>query len=258
MEPPRGCRNPSTASDEHSNGSCDHDVLAHSYFNYGPSSSRKFLAKDPVLHGPLTASKLISKKLRWITLGGQYDWTRKIYYEDPAPPFPKDIADLVQGLFPEMKAEAAIVNLYSPGDALSLHRDVSEQSGNELISISLGCDGIFVIGPNRDPDAGPSSLARDGEHDNSEYAVLRLRSGDVLCMSGESLFAWHGLPKVVAGTCPVWMKDWPAQQKTDDNGTTISGSPDFEDWRGWMSTKRINLNVRQMFNEVRSTSLPVR
>lgn len=249
MEPPdTHTGEPYTATAENAHGTSDNTFLANSYFNYDPSSSRSFPARDPALHSPLSASKLISKKLRWITLGGQYDWTRKIYHQGPAPPFPEDIADLVQGLFPQMKAEAAIVNLYSPGDALSLHRDISERSGNELISISLGCDGIFVIGPNTHVDADQPPLAPDDHPEGAAYAALRLRSGDVLCMSGEARFAWHGLPKVVAGTCPEWMKDWPARQRSDGNEATSSDMLDFEGWRSWMATKRINLNVRQMFD----------
>ena len=127
-----------------------------------------------------------------------------------------------------MKAEAAIVNLYSPGDTLSLHRDVSEECGAPLVSISLGCDGIFVVG--LDPLDG----------DEPRIATVRLRSGDAVLMSGESRYAWHGVPKVLKGTCPKWMEDWPAQKGGEDGGG-------FEEWKGWMKGKRINLNVRQMF-----------
>ncbi|KAK4691607.1 hypothetical protein P7C71_g5423, partial [Lecanoromycetidae sp. Uapishka_2] len=44
-----------------------------------------------------------------------------------------DIAAFIHGLFPEMKPEAAIVNVYTPGDTLSLHRDVSEECENGLM-----------------------------------------------------------------------------------------------------------------------------
>ena len=81
----------------------------------------------------------------------------------------------------------------------------------------------------------------EGETAETEarVAVLRLKSGDAVLMSGESRFAWHGVPKVVEGTCPEWMKGWPWEG--DEGGK-------FERWRGWMSGKRINLNVRQMFD----------
>ncbi|KAK5166842.1 uncharacterized protein LTR77_007571 [Saxophila tyrrhenica] len=199
-----------------------------SYFD-ACSSSLDFQPKDPTIHKPFNTSQYLNKKLRWMTLGGQYDWTNKVYPSGSPPPFPQDIKTLVEHLFP-MKAEAAIVNLYSPGDTLSLHRDVSEECDQPLVSISLGCDGIFIAGlEGEDGNGGP------------RVAVMRLRSGDAVLMSGESRYAWHGVPKVLEGTCPEWMKDWPGMHSGSD------GSGRFAGWGGWMAGKRVNLNVRQMF-----------
>lgn len=131
-----------------------------------------------------------------------------------------------------MKAEAAIVNLYSPGDTLSLHRDVSEECGQPLVSISIGCDGIFVVGLDGTDDSGEPNVA-----------TIRLRSGDAVLMSGASRFAWHGVPKVLGGTCPEWLENWPCHAL--ERGDVCYAR--FEQWRGWMKGKRINLNVRQMF-----------
>ena len=123
-------------------------------------------------------------------------------------------------MFPDVDAQAAIVNFYSPGDTLSVHRDVSEECDSSLISISIGCDALFIA----------------SNEDGSFSSTLRLKSGDVLVMSGESRYAWHAVPKVVPGTCPAWLSDWPAS----------SIGEKYHNWRGWMSGKRINLNVRQM------------
>ena len=128
-----------------------------------------------------------------------------------------------------MTPEAAIVNVYTPGDTLSLHRDVSEESDNGLVSISLGCDAIFVAGIGSDGEGATKGIA------------LRLHSGDALYMSGKSRYLWHGVPQIMSGTCPTWLSAWPAESDCSDNRV-----PHFEDWRGWMSTKRVNLNVRQM------------
>ncbi|KAK6419465.1 hypothetical protein LTR95_017047, partial [Oleoguttula sp. CCFEE 5521] len=76
-----------------------------------------FSPRDSAVHKPISARQFLDKKLRWLTLGGQYDWTNKVYPAGTPPPFPSDIKKLVESLFP-MKAEAAIVNLYSPGDTL--------------------------------------------------------------------------------------------------------------------------------------------
>src|SRR5690554_1181854 len=50
-----------------------------SFFSYFPQSKTVFLPKDPSVHKPLTISKFMEKSLRWVTLGGQYDWTNKVY-----------------------------------------------------------------------------------------------------------------------------------------------------------------------------------
>ncbi|KAF2485696.1 hypothetical protein BDY17DRAFT_247033, partial [Neohortaea acidophila] len=201
---------------------------------FSPSASiLSFTPKDPALHKPLTTQQFLNKKLRWLTLGGQYDWTNKIYPNAEPPPFPPDIKTLIEEIFP-MKAEAAIVNLYSPGDTLSLHRDVSEECNRPLVSISLGCDGLFLVGLDGDDEGGESRMA-----------VIRLRSGDAVLMSGESRYAWHGVPKVVEGTCPTWMENWPAFEGVEGKEGV---DDDFAKWKGWMKGKRVNLNVRQMFD----------
>ena len=222
--------------------------VLNSFFNYAPSSSASFPPKDPQTHGSLKASRLVTKKLRWLTIGGQYDWTAKAYADEVAAPFPNDIAQLLQGLFPDTKAQAAILNFYSPGDTLSLHRDVSEESDKGLVSISLGCDGLFVVGlEDMDHRSGsPSELG--GEAEDADCHVLRLHSGDVLYMSGKARFAWHGVPKIITGTCPEWMRDWPAEsQLSSQLESDFTADGQYEEWRGWMAGKRINLNVRQMF-----------
>ena len=199
-----------------------------SYFDTS-SSSLTFDPKDSSIHKAFATRQFLDRKLRWMTLGGQYDWTNKIYPAGPPPGFPQDIRRLVESIFP-MKAEAAIVNLYSPGDTLSLHRDVSEECDQPLVSISIGCDGIFVVG-----------LDGSNENGGPRVATIRLQSGDALLMSGESRFAWHGVPRVLEGTCPEWLANWPCLDTKDDGR--------FQLWRGWMKGKRINLNVRQMFAE---------
>ncbi|KAK3073428.1 hypothetical protein LTR53_005006 [Teratosphaeriaceae sp. CCFEE 6253] len=205
---------------------------------------------DPASHTPLTVRRMLDKKLRWMTLGGQYDWTHKVYPSTPPPAFPADIKKLIESLFP-MQAEAAIANLYSPGDTLSIHRDVSETCAAPLVSISLGCEALFLValadgsGEKGDRDAAPTV----------RRAVLRLRSGDAVLMSGESRYAWHGVPRVLAATCPEGLRDWPAAamklETSDRVGMGVKSEEDYEDYRGWLAGKRVNLNVRQMFAEDR-------
>jgi DNA alkylation damage repair protein AlkB len=203
------------------------DESSASYFDRS-SSKLEFVPKDPLVHKPFSTQQFLNKKLRWMTLGGQYDWTAKAYPSGPPPPFPPDIKHFVEGIFP-MKAEAAIVNLYSPGNTLSLHRDVSEECDRPLVSISLGCEAIFVVG------------TTNGESDDqSEVAALRLKSGDAVLMSQGSRYAWHGVPRVLKDTCPEWLRAWPCEKNADHSSI-------YEHWRDWMSEKRVNINIRQMF-----------
>lgn len=192
-----------------------------SFFEDDPT--RLLHPKDPTMHKPITVQSMLEKKLRWATLGGQYDWTAKVYPRDSPPPFPDDITTLLRAAFPETEAQAAILNVYSAGDTLSPHRDVSEECDVGLISVSFGCDGLFLI-----------------SHDSGDGCeIIRLRSGDAVYMNGSSRFAWHGVSKIQPATCPGWLASWPYLENEP-------GTSRFETWRGWMSGKRVNLNVRQM------------
>jgi alkylated DNA repair protein alkB family protein 1 len=221
--------NPEHKTNVHMHYHVSYPAPPDSYFDQ-PSSNLVFSPRDPSSHKPITTAQYLTRKLRWMTLGGQYDWTRKLYPTGPPPAFPADLKHLIESLFP-IKAEAAIVNLYSPGDTLSLHRDVSEECNQPLVSISLGCDGIFIAG-----------LNGDGEDGGPRVSAMRLRSGDAVLMSGEARYAWHGVPKIVEGSCPGWMADWPGIGVDGEEGGR------FAQWKGWMAGKRINLNVRQMFD----------
>ncbi|KAF6240018.1 hypothetical protein HO173_001626 [Letharia columbiana] len=203
-----------------------------SFFTMSPVSPELFPPIDHTSHKALTVSQFLNRKLRWMTLGGQYNWTEKKYPAENAPSFPEDIAAFFHHLFPDMRPEAAILNVYAPGDTLSVHRDVSEESDNELVSISFGCDGIFIVGLETEKGEEPKCVG------------VRLHSGDAVVMSGPARFAWHGVPQVIGNSCPVSLRDWPAI--ADDESTTSVGEDPYEAWRGWMSNKRINLNMRQM------------
>ncbi|KAG5923155.1 hypothetical protein E4U42_005045 [Claviceps africana] len=201
-----------------------------SFFSLSPSSSSPpcFLPKDPAIHKPLTAHQVLTRRLHWLTLGGQYDWTNRVYPDHEPPPFPPDLARFLETLFPETRAQAAIVNFYTPGDTMMMHRDVSEQTDKGLVSLSFGCDCLFMIAPDTPlPDPGTQLRPK-------KYLLLRLRSGDAIYMTREARYAWHGVPKVIRGTCPEYLRKWPSE-----NGQ-------YTAWEGWMDNKRINLNVRQM------------
>jgi alkylated DNA repair protein alkB homolog 1 len=195
--------------------------------SYFDPSAEKLEYPPKASHSAIDTHKMLDKKLRWVTLGGQYDWTNKVYPPGAPPGFPPDIKRLIQRLYPAINPEAAICNVYSPGDTLAIHRDVSEECANPLVSISLGCESIFVAGVDA-PD----------QHGRCRVAPIHLRSGDAVVMMGEARWAWHGVAKVMPDTCPKWMEDWPAVGENAER---------YQAHKGWMKGKRVNLNVRQMF-----------
>ncbi|CAG8957694.1 hypothetical protein HYFRA_00000029 [Hymenoscyphus fraxineus] len=184
---------------------------------------------------PLNTVQFLQKKLRWLTLGSQYDWTTRSYPESSPTPFPPDIAELVTTLFPSsFTPESGVVLLYSPKDYMPVHRDVSEECQRGLASFSLGCDGLFIIAKDKYPGGDESDEGRE-----QEMVVLRVRSGDVVQMNGETRWSWHAMPKVMANTCPEWLSEWPVREG--------EGAKEFEKWRGFMRGKRLNISCRQVW-----------
>lgn len=221
----RDLSNPAHKTNLHLHYDIQYPPPGESFFIH-PRESIVFTPKEPEKHPALSMERAFERKLRWITLGGQYDWTNKVYPEESPPDFPEDIARLLKGVFADMEPQAAIVNIYSAGDTLSLHRDVSEETNRGLVSISLGCDGLFIIGLRDSNDPSDPRASR--------YHTLRLRSGDAVYMSEKARYAWHGVPKIISGTVPKLLDSWPGAQ-----------FPSWQEYR-FMHDKRVNLNVRQM------------
>ncbi|PBP15576.1 Clavaminate synthase-like protein [Diplocarpon rosae] len=209
-----------------------------SFFSYPPHSKHEvYTPRRPSSNlKPLNTTQFLAKKLRWLTLGSQYDWTTRAYPPDSPTPFPRDIASLVATLFrAAFTPESGVVLLYSPKDFMPVHRDVSEQCDRGLASFSLGCDGLFLLSRDVTPrgEVDESDLERA-----MEMCVLRVRSGDCVWMGGETRWCWHAMPKVLASTCPEWLGEWPAEE---------GGRREFEKWRGYMRGKRLNLSCRQVW-----------
>ena len=179
---------------------------------------------------PLPATKLL-KKLRWATLGEQFDWTNRAY--DPAlphAPFPPFLASLSQRLArPALDSalafspEAAIINFYHEGDTLGGHIDDMEEDWSKpIVSISLGCDAIFLLG---------------GETREEVPSAVFLRSGDVVLMSGECRRCYHGVPRIFTERSPTCV-----YSRSD---VLIAEHCQHEICR-FLRNVRININVRQV------------
>ncbi|KAL9225553.1 hypothetical protein vseg_001459 [Gypsophila vaccaria] len=174
---------------------------------------------------------VLLRKLRWSTLGLQFDWSQRNYNVHlPHNKIPDELCQLAKRLaVPAMpvgddfKPEAAIVNYFASGDTLGGHLDDMELDWSKpIVSMSLGCKGIFLLG---------------GKSREDEPMAMFLRSGDVVLMAGEARECFHGVPRIF----------------TDEQHSEItalekllSTDSDCCFWE-YIKTSRININIRQVF-----------
>lgn len=89
-------------------------------------------------------------------------------------------------------AEACLVNFYNSTAKMGLHQDKDEQDfAAPVVSVSLGDTGLFRIG---------------GTTKGGKTQSVKLASGDVLVMGGESRLCYHGIDRIIAGTS-ILLKD---------------------------------------------------
>ncbi|MFF5975708.1 alpha-ketoglutarate-dependent dioxygenase AlkB family protein [Streptomyces sp. NPDC012769] len=82
--------------------------------------------------------------------------------------------------------DTALVNFYADGARMGMHQDKEERSGAPVVSLSLGDTCVFRLGNTEDR--------------GRPYTDVELASGDLFVFGGPSRFAYHGVPKVYAGT----------------------------------------------------------
>lgn len=133
------------------------------------------------------SKRLEIQSLRWVTLGYHYDWEHRMY-SDYYQPFPADLselcADIVRAASSSwtLDAQAAIINLYHPGSSMGGHQDDAELSKDHpIVSLSLGCPCVFLLG---------------GLTKEEAPLPIILRSGDAIVFGGSSRLRYHGVPKI--------------------------------------------------------------
>ena len=112
----------------------------------------------------------------------------------PWPPIPDRVMDVWRAVadYPHLP-EACLVNYYAPGTKMGLHQDADEQDfAAPVVSISLGDACLFRLGGTSRKDPTRS---------------VRLSSGDVVVLGGESRLAFHGVDRIYPGTSTV-LRDW--------------------------------------------------
>ena len=115
----------------------------------------------------------------------------------PWPPIPEMVLDVwrkVSG-YPR-DPEACLVNRYEPAAKMGLHQDRDEEDFDApVVSISLGDTCLFRVG----------GLTRD-----APTKSLRLSSGDVVVLGGDSRLAFHGVDRIYPGTSTL-LSGWFAE-----------------------------------------------
>lgn len=192
------------------------------------------IPKSGVKNKRLNTEQFLYSKLRWLTLGEQYDWPTRSYAKH-ATPFPQDLSKLVTGLFPPIRPESGVVLIYSGKDFMPVHRDVSEQCQRPLASFSVGCDGIFILARGEDNGTGENT---------PRTVAIKVRSGDCVHLDGEARWAWHAMARTIPSTCPSYLASWPVGTP----GATSEEERAYKKWKGYMATKRINVSCRQVWD----------
>ncbi|KAF3492987.1 hypothetical protein DY000_02057866, partial [Brassica cretica] len=156
------------------------------------------------------SASVLLRKLRWSTLGLQFDWSKKH-------------AAIAMPAGEEFRPEGAIVNYFGLGHTLGGHLDDMEADWSKpIVSMSLGCKAIFLLG---------------GKSKEDPPHAMYLRSGDVVLMAREARACFHGVPRIFI------------DEENADIGALESElsheSGDF--FAEYIKTSRININIRQVF-----------
>ena len=207
--------------------------------NVGKNAGWAHLSPEPTGGAPLCtlAATRLLLKLRWATIGPPYDWTSRQYDMDAAcVPVPPRVVDTCAQLAAaaghrdfERGALAGLINYYRAGDALAGHVDDAERDMSApIVSVSLGCPCVFLLG-GTDRDVTPT-------------AVL-MRSGDAVVLSGASRSCYHGLPRIFT-----------AEEGCLDGAGDALGCPEYlgdptawceePDVARYIANGRVNVSVR--------------
>jgi DNA alkylation damage repair protein AlkB len=204
-------------------------------------------------------SMIIDKKmldLKWTTHGYHFDWDNRLYQEHNKNEFPTSLHELSSHIMKSTFVgrgsgnddvvffpEACIVNFYSNKGRMGGHKDdVEPDQTTPVVSISLCNDAIFLIG---------------GVNKYVEPIPIRLRSGDVMIMSGSSRRAVHGvstiLQRTIAPNLLNGLINYSLSHIINYNKDDYPSNERKEKLLDYFSVLRININVRQVFDRSRKT-----
>ena len=160
---------------------------------------REIIAAAPLFvpRMPRTGSAFSVRMTNCGTLGWVSDAERGYRYQSTHPDtgkawpkMPEQLTALWGELAPDATPpEACLINYYKPGARMGLHRDVDEEDfTTPVISISLGDTALFRVG---------------GLKRRDKTSALKLHSGDIVILGGKARRAYHGIDRILPGTCAL-------------------------------------------------------
>ena len=168
------------------------------HLDYDTQVSLVSLTRDICARAPLYRAEMpkTEKPFTYMQSGAGWGWTSghgggyRYQTTHPItgatlPQIPEQLLDIARrhGL----EADSLLINWYTPGSSLGLHRDKDEKNlTHPIVSISLGDHAIFQLG-------GQTYKARTTD--------MQLISGSVLVMSGPNRSRFHGIKTILPNSC---------------------------------------------------------
>ena len=142
---------------------------------------------------PMSVRMTSAGRLGWVIERGRYRYAdRHPETGAPWPPIPDCVLAVWRAVSGWQDApDCCLVNWYGEGARMGLHRDADEGEAGfaaPVVSISLGDPARFRIG---------------GTHRKDPTRSVILNSGDVVVFGGPARLSYHGIDRVIPGTCPL-------------------------------------------------------
>lgn len=170
---------------------------------YGNSSNFKNMLSTHVKTPHHT--RCYQPPMRWATVGFNYQWTSKTYQKEEYSRFPSLVrqvmmrlgaavfeAEIADTAVPSSRKtsqpdiyqpQSGIVNYFPVGTSMMAHQDAAEDALTQpLLSLSLGCSCIFLMGTESMMDSPTAFL---------------LRSGDLAAFAGPSRLCFHSVARIL-------------------------------------------------------------
>lgn len=146
-------------------------------------------------NGPMSVSMTNCGRLGWTADRNGYRYTTCDPETGlPWPQMPESLRDVALRAasrcgFEDFDPDACLVNRYTPGSRMGMHRDQDEEDLSQpIVSVSLGLPAVFRWGGLARSDAATGWL---------------LQHGDVVVWGGRSRMAFHGILALKAGHHPA-------------------------------------------------------